>query len=297
MLGTDRVRTPTGCAVAACAVACCAGPAAATEEPELTWRMGERWSWTLERDVDTVYPVYLADPRRPHTALGLLFATESQLPASGDSRFALDIGGRYPVVRFERVDGLRVQVYGEAGFFGQFDRLNSLDEIGWDGWYAVQTGIDPGGPLRLKVGLRHLSSHLGDEFVIRTGRRRIDYTREDLSLAVAWTRDGVALYADGGVAFARSFPDQEPLVVQAGAQYVSPPRWGPIGWYAGVDAKAFQEDSWDPSVCLEIGLALPLARSGPTWRLGLEGYAGRAILGEFSRFEEDYIALSLGIDP
>jgi hypothetical protein len=266
-------------------------------DPALTWPVGEGWLLTLEPDRPEVYPRYLADPRRPRMGVGLLFAGESQVPASGDSRFALELGARAPLVGLERTDGgRRWRLYAEAGFFGQFDRLNSLDEIGWDGWYALYAGVDLHGPWRARFGVRHLSAHLGDELVLRTGRQRIDYTREDAFVGVAWVMSPLTVYVDGGYAPERNLPTQRPLVAQAGAQFERWRAWGPVGWYAAVDGKAFEEDDFEPALAAELGLSLPLPGTGAVWRLAVEGYAGRAILGEFSRLEEDWVALSLGVD-
>lgn len=85
-------------------------------------------------------------------------------------------------------------------------------------------------------------------------------------------------------------------MVQAGAQDERPRAWGPVGWYAGVDGKAFEEDDFEPALAAELGLSLPIRGSGAVWRLAAEGYAGRAILGEFSRLDEDWVAVSLGVD-
>ena len=49
------------------------------------------------------YPMYLADPTRPVSgATGM--KVDSEIPDTGDSRFALHLGGRFSIVRFHPRD-------------------------------------------------------------------------------------------------------------------------------------------------------------------------------------------------
>jgi hypothetical protein len=265
---------------------------------DLAWPLGDGWRLTLESDGDDpVYPRYLADPRRPQVSVAMFHADGTGIPDSGGTRFALDLGVRVPVARIESTDGRRRgQFYAEAGWFGQFDTANSLDEIGWDGWYALYGGLDIGGPWRFRLGTRHLSGHIGDELVLRSGRERINYTRDENMVGIAWVREGVSAYVDYGRLFRTSFPGQGAGQLQAGVQVERPRRWGPLGWYAGVDAKMFEEDDWEPGVAVEVGLTAPIDDGDTVWRLAVTGYSGRAVLGEFSRHHENFVALTLGID-
>ena len=138
--------------------------------------------------VDQLYPRYMADPRRPRMSLGVIYALDSEIEAVGERRIDLAIGGRYPLLRISPPDqpDRGFEISGEAGFFGQFDMENGLDNLGWDGWYALHASYAPGGPLRYKLATRHLSAHQGDEYQENTGRERMNYTREDVSLGVAW---------------------------------------------------------------------------------------------------------------
>lgn len=80
--GTVRARwRPRALAVAIAAAGLLGASEPATGAP-LTWPAGDGWLLTLEPDRREVYPRYLADPRRPRMAVGLLFAGESQVPAT-----------------------------------------------------------------------------------------------------------------------------------------------------------------------------------------------------------------------
>jgi hypothetical protein len=272
-----------------------AGPVAASDG--MTLPVGDAWRLSLDSDgADPVYPRYLADPRRAQVGVSAFLASGSALPDSGGARFALDLGVRMPVFRLESGRGFRAQFYAEAGWFGQFDTANSLDEIGWDGTYALYEAIDLGGPWRFRLGIRHLSGHIGDELVLRTGRARINYTRDEGMVGVAWVRSGFAAYLDYGRLFTTSFAGQGAGQLDAGIQFERPQRWGALGWYAAANAKAFEEDDWRPGVAVELGLTLPVDHGCTTWRASIEGYSGRAVLGEFSRYHENHVAIGLGLD-
>lgn len=86
-----------------------------------------------------IYPLYQADPRRPQTSAGVVRTTSSDLSdqlGSGPVRTVLSLGGRVPVVRYTTKGGRAWELSVEGAFFGQFDKGNSLENIGWDGWYG-----------------------------------------------------------------------------------------------------------------------------------------------------------------
>ena len=131
-----------------------------------------------------LYPAYTADPRRPEFGLTILGFPDPQIPDSGDRRVGLKLGGRFGLVR---LGGWQADI--EAGFTGQFDIEHSLDNIGWDGTYGflLSTAFENG--IGVQLGTKHISSHVGDEYAERTGRRRIGYTREELVAGAAWSFD------------------------------------------------------------------------------------------------------------
>ena len=132
-----------------------------------------------------LYPAYLADPRRPQFGVMLLAYPDPQIPDSGDRRVGLKLGGRFGLLRVHP-GGRAWQADIEAGFTGQFDIDNSLDNIGWDGTYGFLVSTDLGHGVSFQLGTKHISSHVGDEYAERTGRRRIGYTREEAVVGSGW---------------------------------------------------------------------------------------------------------------
>ena len=231
------------------------------------------------------YAPYLADLHSAATGMHYLALAETGIPDTGSRRFNLQAGGRFGLVRFLPAGDPEHpwQLSFEGGLDAQFDIEHSLDNIGWDGNYGlvVTTTVKPG--TNLKFGTVHTSSHLGDEYMQRTGRTRIGYLREEILLAVdqrlgKWIR----IYVEGGFSYARGDSHQEkPGRLQTGVEWekTRPLGAGRAGWYLAADFSAMEERNWKVDTALQAGL---ISRS-PTraWRLGATFYRGRPTLSEF----------------
>lgn len=246
------------------------------------------------------YPVYIADPIRSQSAGMLIHMADSEVPDAGDARFALRLGGSFPIVAFrpggDRDRGWQLDF--EGGFAGQFDMDYSLDNIGWDGFYGLLLDYKPRPDLAFRFGALHDSAHLGDEYEERTGRRRVGYTREEIVLGVSWRASARwRFYFEGGRGYkAKEF--QEPLRVQAGAECQGGRLWKRArgSWYAALDARAYEENDWDPRVTGQLGIAIPTGRGVSRYRFALEIANGRSVLGEFYASEETYAGLGVYFD-
>lgn len=241
-----------------------------------------------------LYPGYVADPRRPEFGLTVLAVPDPEIPDSGDRRFGLKLGGRFGLLR---VRGWQFDI--EAGFTGQFDIDHSLDNIGWDGTYAFLLSRALGEGLAVQAGGKHISSHVGDEYAERTGRRRIDYTREEIAAGVSWVAaPGWRTYAEAGWAFEpKEDVGQEPGRLQVGLEHEAPGSLpgGRLGWYAAMDLGALEERSWQVDPTLQAGLLVP---SGDRlWRVGLGYHDGTVPIGEFFQVDERYVVLGLWLSP
>ena len=245
-----------------------------------------------------LYPSYLADPRRPQFGVMLLGYPDPRIPDSGDRRVGLKLGGRFGLLRIGT--GERAwQADIEAGFTGQFDIEHSLDNIGWDGTYGFLVSTTLGEGVSVQFGTKHISSHVGDEYAERTGRRRIGYTREEAVLGTGWSIDGRwRTYGEAGWGFAtKDEIGQEPLRLQFGLEHEAPGTigHGRLGWYAAMNLGAFEERDWQVDPTLQLGLLIPAG--GRRWRFGVGYHGGAVPIGEFYRGDEDYVALGLWLDP
>lgn len=244
-----------------------------------------------------LYPVYIADPLRPTFNAQLQRYSKTTITSVGDKRFDLKLGGKLPLYEWQSATR-PWQLVLIAGFHGQFDNTQSQDNIGWDGIYGLHLATRLSDELLLRIGSKHISAHVGDEYIESTGRTRIEYTREELRAGLAWSAiANTTAYAELGHAYdLRNETLQEPWRAQLGAQYASARRFWQeqLNWYVAADISSFEENDWDYNTTLQVGVT---ARSGAhRWRLGLEFYDGRSQLGEFFQDNERYWALGLWLD-
>ena len=248
---------------------------------------------------DDVFPVYVADPHRPGNAITVHFYTHTEISDSSDVRTGLKAGGRFGILRVDPAvpGGRSWQLSIDAGLDAQFDSYHKLDGIGWDGNYGLTFTTASGGPWSLKLGILHCSSHVGDEYAERTGRRRIDYTREEAALGLGFrlSRSWRA-YGEVGVAYKQITEEQAPWRAEAGLEYDSRPKLfgGRFAWYLALDLAAWEERDWRLDVALQGGIKAKM--HGRTWRIGGEYSNGRPPLGEFFQDTEARFTLGLWVD-
>ena len=247
------------------------------------------------------YPTYTADPRRPEFGVTILGYPDPEIADSGDRRIGLTLGGRFGLLRLtprarpERAWQLDI----EAGFTGQFDIDHSLDNIGWDGLYSLLVATKLAETVSLQLGTKHVSSHVGDEYAERTGRKRLGYTREELAAGVAYgIHERWRGYAEVGWGVSpKEEIGQQPGRFQLGVVYEAEGTLarGRSGWYAAADLGAMEERDWRLDLSLQVGFRIP--SGGRLWRTGLAVRDGSVPIGEFFRVDETSIALGLWLEP
>lgn len=170
-----------------------------------------------------IYPVNVADPRRIQFAAKALFFDHTTIEQTSTRRFDLKLGGRLGLLHLSRDkdDQLGWLLSLDAGFHGQFDAKASQDNIGWDGNYALMLSYRPDRRVAFKFGTYHVSGHIGDEYIERNGRTRINYTREELQAGMNLSLgDNLQWYVEAGLAYGlRNKQAQKPWRVQSGVQY------------------------------------------------------------------------------
>ena len=245
-----------------------------------------------------LYPESVADVRRSMSSASYLAVERSDVPDSGDRIFLLSLGGRFGLLRRQPAGdperGLQLDI--EAGFLGEFDITESYDNVGWDGVYGLMASWRPRPRLALLLGVHHISAHVGDEYAERTGRERLGYTREEARAGVAWrARLQLWLYAEAAWGYDLRQQDlQEPGRGQLGLAWDSAGEAAGTGWFAALDANAFEERDWEPGLSAAAGVRF--RRVERTWRLGLQVYDGPVPLGELFLLDQRWIGVRLGVD-
>lgn len=243
-----------------------------------------------------LYLPNLADQQRVTFGLQVLHMLNSTIPETGSSRFALRMGGRLELFNWTQQSNpvQQLQANLEVGFRGHFDIDHTLDNIGWDGNYGLLFSYRRSDSLAYRFGLYHNSSHIGDEYIERTARERINYTREETLLGMQYTlTPDWQYYLETGIARTQdSKPLQKRHRLQTGIQFQ--PFNHASGWYAGLDFSAYEENGWSINRALQIGFALNAAPH--IWRIAFDYYRGRSTMGEFFQHQEEYVGLSLYLD-
>jgi hypothetical protein len=152
-------------------------------------------------------------------------------------------------------------------------------------------------PLAFKVAMLHVSAHLGDEYEERTDTPRINYTREELALGVAWRfQPRWRAYGEAGMAYRMGNDGQDRWRWQSGVEYETRPTvfGGRMAWYGAADFSALEERDWRLDTALQGGL---VTRSGGhVYRLFAQWYDGRVTLGQFIRYSEASFSIGLKVD-
>ncbi len=248
----------------------------------------------------TSYAPYAAAPQGLGFAMQLLSVREIGVAESSSQRMALKMGGSFGLVRFHPRDrperGWQLEF--EAGFYGQFDRQYSYDNIGWDGIYGLVATAPVGERTAVKIGIHHISSHVGDEFAERTGRRRIAYTREELVAAVSRKLgERWRAYAEAGWAYDQRNPGlQKRGRVEAGCELETRGRspGSRFRWFAAADLETMEERDWRLDASLSAGALV--GTGDRRWRLGLTWRRGRVPIGEFFQDDESFVGASIWLD-
>lgn len=253
--------------------------------------------WTNQWMPDgLIYHSYLAGAREPR------FATVWTTEDDQGSLWEVTLGGRVGLFRRGttqsfRPDGWQLDLEG-ACFprldpFGPSTPLHAVDfRFGFPITYGR-------GPWRVKLGYYHMSSHLGDEYLLANpGAQRSNYTRDGLVLGTAYyVTDAVRVYGEtawsgwadsaGGVA--------EPWEFQFGAEY-SPVNFDAGAPFAAINARLLEESNFSGLMVVQTGWQFPQGPSGHRFRAGGEYSNGRSRQDSFFRESEQQLGLGFWYD-
>ena len=160
------------------------------------------------------------------------------------------------------------------------------------------------GPWQYKIGYYHLSSHLGDEWILQHPEiqsQRINYVRDELLTGISYYwLDDFRLYGEMGIAAANggdSVGGAKPLEFQFGAEY-SPKHCndGRGAPFAAVNTHLRQEVRFRGDFTAQTGWQWRGERSGHTFRLGVEYFTGLSDQGEFNTAFEERVGFGVWYD-
>src|SRR5262245_89385 len=254
---------------------------------------GSEWGWQwLPQGV--IYHSYMAGVHEPRTAI---------VASQEAGRWIWDptLGGRVGLLRYGDWEPLRPQGF-ELDFYGaaiarlDVDHRQDLDSTDYVFGFPLTYGV---GDTQYKFGYAHLSSHMGDELVIREPGRldeRVNYVRDSLVLGMShypcsiwrmYGEMGWAFNADGGA---------KPWEGQFGTELSRP---GPTGRHGtpffAVNGRMRQEHNYGGDLTAQVGW-LRRGDFGQTLRVGAQYYNGKSSQSQFFNTYEQQIGMGLWYD-
>jgi hypothetical protein len=250
------------------------------------------WDWQLLPD-GLIYRSYLAGFKEPR--LHSLWAHEEDVGEVWD----IALGGRVGIVRYgdqnnAMPDGWQLDLEGAA--FPRLDLDEDRDLVSAD--FRAGVPITYGeGPLRTKLAYYHLSSHLGDEFLLKNPTvARLNYSRDVIVLGQSYYLDvdwrvygeaGWAFYSDVGGEWEFQFGLDYSPIADRGF------RGSP---FAAINGHLREEVSFGGNLVAQFGWQWRQAASGHLLRIGVEYYNGKSDQFEFFDRYENKVGLAVWYD-
>jgi hypothetical protein len=153
------------------------------------------------------------------------------------------------------------------------------------------------GPWSAKAGYYHLSSHLGDEYLLKNPSFwRVNYVRDSLIAGLSYdvTPDW-RVYGEVGYAIGHQGGAQ-PLEVQAGAEFTQIWTTHHSGPFAAANLHSREEHDWGTGTNLMTGWQWVGPESGHRFRVGVQYYNGPSLQWSFISHTEQLVGCGLWFD-
>lgn len=185
----------------------------------------------------------------------------------------------------------------QASVFSIFDLdAASFDLVNADYFVAAPLSYRDG-PLSAIARVFHQSSHLGDEFLLRTKARRINLSYEgiDAKLSYDFLDRALRVYVGAGYLFEQDPSSLQRWSTQAGFELQSP--WTLLGGLArpifAADFQSREENDWEPDISLRGGLQFESIQVlGRKLQWMLEYFNGHSPNGQFFRDRIEYFGVA-----
>ena len=250
---------------------------------------------------DQIFCPTLADPKEARSFVSLLRGTFRSLDdpsGEGTTIASVGLGDSFGLVRWGGPapnEGVQLDVVGSI--FAQFDLgASSNDLINADYIIGLPLTFRRSG-FSARVKVYHQSSHLGDEYLLRSediDRENISF--ESVELLASQELGPLRVYAGGERIFRRE-PATLPLKLFHGGIELRSGRAGSLQLVGGMDVKTTDLHDWSPAISGRVGLEVaPYRSEGHPARLVtlmLEIYQGPSPYGQFFQDDISYVGVGL----
>ena len=250
---------------------------------------------------DQIFCPIFADPKEARSFVSLLRGTFRSLDdpsGKGTTIASVGLGDSFGLIAWRGPslnDGIQLDVFGSI--FAQFDLgAPSNDLINADYLIGLPLTFRRSG-FSTRVRLYHQSSHLGDEYLLRSDEiDRENLSFESVELLVSQEVGPLRVYVGGERIFRRE-PDTLPSELFHGGAELRSGRAGAFQLVGGLDVKTTDLHDWSPALSGRVGLEM--ARSGPEGHparlvtLMVEFYQGPSPYGQFFQDDISYVGVGL----
>jgi hypothetical protein len=238
-------------------------------------RENQPWTWQLF-PASLIYPSYLAGVNE--SRLGGVWNHDEDLRWIWD----ITLGGRAPMVRYGNrstlfPEGFQFDLEGSVHL--RLDLENQMDMDAQDFRFGLP--ISYGNKIwQMRTGYYHVSSHMGDERILRLQNQvidpqRLNYVREALILGFSYRlRPSIKLYAEADYAFwlgERTRPWHFQFGAEWSSLYPTNEFWGKP--FAAVNIMLLQEQQYDGNMTVQAGWQWRGARN-QLFRFGIQYFGG-----------------------
>lgn len=250
------------------------------------------WEWQL-LPKGVLYHTYWASQAEPRMGVQVVDINGVSGPFV-DSHIA----GRVPIVRFgsrEQTEGWQFDILGGASL--RQDNGNELDVQAVDFRYDLLL-THAIGPHRWKFGFYHVSSHTGDEYLLKNQNHvRLNFFRDTLVMGYSYYAiPELRLYGEVGYSFNHEI--SKPLEFQFGFDYGPAGKTGPWGApFLAMNGHLREEVDFGGNLALQAGWAWRAdGMNTGTLRTGLYYYDGKSSQFSFYNRYERQIGWGLWYD-
>lgn len=252
-----------------------------------------------------VFCPLLADPKAAFSFASYVRGSSSS--ALGTDLGSVGIGDRFPLARWggpRPGEGLQIGL--EAGVFAQFDtRTPSYDLVNAD--YLVGLPITfRRGWFSARLRVYHQSSHLGDEYLLRSHIARENFSYQSLEGIVSGDAGPLRLYGGGETVFEATPGNLQSQIAHGGLELrpaLALLRLADdvrVRFVAGGDVKAVEaldwERGWSARAGFEVSGSAEARHATRMWSLLGEYYDGPSPYGQFFRSDVKYYGLGIHFD-
>lgn len=236
----------------------------------------------------------LADPRWAHFSASYRNYVGADI--DGENNGAVSFGETIPFYRANLGQStIQWEAGLQAGVFSDFNLdAKSSDLINTDFIASIYSSMRMS-QLSAFARIFHQSSHLGDEFLLRTQLERINLSYEGADLKLSYELPyGIRVYGGGGGIFHKHPSTIKPWSIQYGLEFRSPWRldFAAMRPILAVDLKNHQQNDWNVDVSARAGFQFDNHHVfGRKLQFLIEYFNGNSPTGQFYKEKAEYLGI------